>query len=103
MKTYTLDEVQDVLIGKKGTADRELFERELQVDLLGYAIKQVRKERQLTQEELGKMVGVQKAQISRIENSTSNATIATLLKVFTALKAQLSFNVDLLSKKLVVG
>jgi len=35
MKTYTLDEVQDTLIGKIGTPERDLFEYELQLDLIG--------------------------------------------------------------------
>ncbi len=33
MKTFTLDQVQDELIGKIGTTERELFEYELQMDL----------------------------------------------------------------------
>jgi len=40
MKTYTIDEVQDQLIGKIGTADRDKFEFELQMDLIGKAFKQ---------------------------------------------------------------
>ncbi len=95
MKTYTLDYVQDELIGKRGTAERELFETELQLDLIGKTIKKVRKERNLTQEELGRLVGVQKSQISRLENHTSNVTMETLLKVFTALKAKIKFQVEL--------
>jgi hypothetical protein len=35
MKTYTLDETQDELIGKIGTPERDLFEYELQMDLIG--------------------------------------------------------------------
>ena len=61
MKTYTLDQVQDKLIGKKGTPERDKFEYELQMNLIGKAIKQTRLERHLTQEELGKLIGVQKA------------------------------------------
>jgi DNA-binding XRE family transcriptional regulator len=95
MKTYTLDEVQDELIGKIGTEERDLFEYELQMDLIGKAIKQTRKERNLTQEELGKLIGVQKAQISRLENNASNVTLDTLLRVFTALKAKVKFQVEL--------
>ena len=95
MKTYTLEQVQDKLIGKIGTPERDIFEYELQMDLIGKAIKQTRKERQLTQEELGKLIGVQKAQISRLENNASNVTMATLLKVFTALKAKVKFQVEL--------
>ncbi|WP_209391024.1 helix-turn-helix domain-containing protein [Chryseobacterium sp. RR2-3-20] len=103
MKTYTLDEVQDKLIGKIGTPKRDLFEYELQMDLIGKAIKQTRQERNLTQEELGKLVGVQKAQISRLENNAGNVTMETLLKVFTALKAKVKFQVELANMQLNVG
>ena len=95
MKTYTLDEVQDKLIGQVGTPERDLFEYELQMDLIGKAIKQTRQECNLTQEELGKLIGVQKAQISRLENHTSNVTMDTLLRVFTALKAKVKLQVEL--------
>ncbi len=103
MKTYTLDEVQDKLLGKIGTPRRDLFEYELQMDLIGKAIKQTRQERNLTQEELGKLVGVQKAQISRLENNANNVTMETLLKVFTALKAKVKFQVELANIQLNVG
>ncbi|HUH74654.1 MAG TPA: helix-turn-helix transcriptional regulator [Chitinophagales bacterium] len=95
MKTYTLDEVQDKLIGKRGTDEREIFEYELQMDLIGKAIKETRKERNLTQEELGKLIGVQKAQISRLESNANNVTMDTLMKVFTALKAKVKLQVEL--------
>jgi len=95
MKTYTLEEVQDELIGKIGTPKRDLFEYRLQMDLIGDAIKQTRIERNLTQEELGELVGVKKAQISRLEKHTSNVTMNTLLKVFTALKAKVKLQVEL--------
>ena len=95
MKTYTLDEVQDKLIGKKGTTKRDIFEYELQMDLIGKAIKQTRQNRNMTQEELGKLIGVQKAQISRIENNASNVTMDTLLRVFSALKAKIKLQVEL--------
>ena len=87
-------------IGKRGTEKREAFENELRIDLLGQAIKQARQERNLTQEELGKLVGVQKAQISKIENSVKNARLETILKVFDALGAKVNFNVELNNKKL---
>lgn len=95
MKTYTLDEVQDKLIGTIGTPERDRFEYELQLEMIGAAIKQTRKERHLTQEELGKLIGVKKAQISRLENNASNVTFDTLFRVFTALKAKVTFQVDL--------
>jgi len=103
MKSYTLNEVQDKLIGKIGTPERDLFEYELQMDLIGRAIKQTRQERNLTQEELGKLIGVQKSQISKLENKTSNVTIDTLLRVFTALKARIKLQVELPSVNFSVG
>lgn len=103
MKAYTLEEVQDKLIGKIGTPDRDIFEYELQMDLIGKAIKQTRQERNLTQEELGKLIGVQKAQISRLENNPSNVTMDTLIRVFTALKAKIKFQVELPNLNISVG
>ena len=103
MKTYTLDEVQDKLIGKKGTPGRDRFEYELQMELIGQAIKETRKERKLTQEGLGKLIGVQKAQISRIESNASNVTIETLMKVFRALHANVKLQIDLPHLKISLG
>ena len=94
MKTYSLDEVTDKYIGKKGTPKRDSFEQELKLELLGEAIKQARKEKNLTQEELGKLVGVKKAQISKIENSVTNARFETILKVFRALNVKVKFNIE---------
>lgn len=103
MKTYSLDEVQDKLIGEKGTQERDLFEYELQLELIGHAIKMTRKERNLTQEELGKLIGVQKSQISRLENNASNVTMDTLLRVFAALRAKVKLQVELSNLSLNLG
>ena len=103
MKSFTLDEVQDKLIGKIGTLDRDRFEYELQMDLIGKAIKQTRQERKLTQEELGKLIGVQKAQISRLESNASNITIETLMKVFSALHANVKLQIELPHLKISLG
>lgn len=99
-KTVSIDTMIDKHIGKRGTGRREAFENELRIDLLGQAIKQARQERNLTQEQLGALVGVQKAQISKIENSVKNARFETILKVFDALGAKVNFNVELNDKKL---
>ena len=82
LKTYSLEEMLDKHIGRLGTPKREAFENELRLDLLGEAIKQARKERNLTQEQLGLLVGVKKAQISKLENSLTDARFETIIKVF---------------------
>lgn len=94
-KTVSLETMIDKHVGKRGTKNRDAFENELRIDLLGQAIKQARQERHLTQEQLGELVGVQKAQISKIENSVKNARFETILKVFDALGAKVNFNVEL--------
>ncbi|MDY0085020.1 MAG: helix-turn-helix transcriptional regulator [Bacteroidales bacterium] len=103
VRTHILEEVQDKLIGKIGTPARDRFEYELQMDLIGQAIKQTRQERKLTQEQLGKLIGVQKAQISRIENNTSNVTIETLMRVFNALQAKVMLQIELPNIKISMG
>jgi HTH-type transcriptional regulator/antitoxin HipB len=103
MKTYSLEEITDKHIGKRGTPKREAFENELRLDLLGEAIKKVRKNRNLTQEQLGKLVGVQKAQISKIENSLTDARFETIIKVFKALNAKINFNIELLDQSVKIA
>jgi HTH-type transcriptional regulator / antitoxin HipB len=103
LKLYSLDEITDKYIGKPGTAKREAFEYELRLDLIGEAIKQARKERHLTQEELGRLVGVKKAQISKIENSLTDARFETIMKVFKALNAKINFNIELLDQKVTIA
>jgi len=95
LKTVSLDTMIDRHIGAIGTPKREAFENELRIDLLGHAVKAARIERQLTQQQLGELVGVQKAQISKIENSIKNSRFETILKVFEALGARVNFNVEL--------
>lgn len=103
LKLYSLDEITDEFIGKPGTPKRDAFEYELRLDLIGEAIKQARKERHLTQEELGLLVGVKKAQISKIENSLTDARFETIIKVFKALNAKINFNIELLDQKMTIA
>ena len=100
MKIYSLEELTDKYIGKKGVKKRDDFDNELRIEMLGQAIKQARQEQNLTQGELGELVGVKKAQISKIENSTTDARFTTILKVFDALGAKVNFNVEINKRKL---
>ena len=94
-KSTSLSEMKDKYIGTTGSEEREKYEYELRMDVLGRMIKKARQERNLTQEQLGELVGVKKAQISKLESSTNSATIDTILKVFKALKADINFNVTI--------
>lgn len=103
LKMYTLEQIEDEFIGQRGTEKREIYEQELQLAVLGDLIKKVRLDRNLTQQQLGKLIGVQRAQISKLENNTTNVTIDTILRVFNALKAKVIFNVELLNQNVKIA
>ncbi len=96
MKTYSLSEMEDKYIGKKGTKERDNYEYELRMDLLGQMIRTTRKEKKLTQEKLGKLIGVNKSQISKLENNANSATIGTIIR-------EINFNVILDNTKLKIA
>ena len=89
-RIYTHNEVIDTLVGVKGTAQREAYDLSIELFLVGQTI---REKRNLTQEDLGNLIGVKKAQISRIENG-KNLTIATILKVFKALDVDAKLHIS---------
>ncbi len=93
MKTYKLNEVEDKLIGKLGTPERDDYELRIKLIQFGQVIKEVRREKKLTQDQLGKLIGVTKSQISKLENGTSNMTIGTIFKVFEAMNSEVHFEV----------
>lgn len=103
IELFTFDQIKDEFIGEIGSEKRTLYEQELQLELMGEMIRKVRLERNLTQEELGKLIGVQRAQISKLENNTTNLTIETILKVFAALKAKVIFNVELMNTNIQIA
>jgi len=94
MKLTTLNNLKDKHLGTIGTSKRDLYEQELKVELLAEEIKNLRLANDLTQDQLGELIGIQRAQISKLENGKSNVTIGTLLKVFDALKAKINFSVE---------
>lgn len=97
MKFYTLEEIEDKLIGKKGTPERDKYEADMHSFIIGDAIKQARQSKNLTQDELGKLIGVQRAQISRIENG-KNLTVSTITRVFQAMGISVKLEIGNLGK-----
>ncbi len=81
-------------MSKKVNAITKKYEFDLRPDLIGEEIKKSRKEQNLTQEQLGKLIGVQKSQISKLEKNTKNVTLETIHKVFKALKTNIKFTIE---------
>lgn len=95
-KLYTLSEIEDELVGPVGTPERDQYETELAEELhayhLGEAVKQARLSQHLTQEQLGAKVGVQKAQISRLERG-KNISFSSMTRVFKAMGIPLTLEI----------
>jgi ribosome-binding protein aMBF1 (putative translation factor) len=87
-KFYTQEEMLDKYIGKVGTPERDEFDAEVMAEaqeyFIGEAIRETRKKQGLTQEELGQRMGVQRAQVSKLENGHGIA-YSTIMRAFKAL------------------
>ena len=89
MNLTPLSTMVDEVWGKKGTPRRDAMEEQLKEEVnsyyLGEAIRKARLAQNLTQEELGKRVGVHRSQICRLESGRTNITIPVMSRVFQAL------------------
>lgn len=89
MKLIPADDMKDKLWGKRGTPEREAMENQLKEEVnayfVGEVIRKARLAQKLTQEELGELIGVQRAQISKLEKGKSVITLPTMSRVFKAL------------------
>ena len=96
-KLYTHEEMLTKVLGDKGTAAREQYENDIQSFLMGEAIKKARQSKNLTQEELGELMGVKKAQVSRIEGGR-NLTFSTIIRAFKAMNIAANFEIKGIGK-----
>ena len=92
MKFYSEEEMLDKHVGKIGTPHRDQIEDEINTFLIGEASKEGRKNKKLTQEQLGNLIGVKKGQISKIENG-KNLTLNTISRVLHAMGLQAHLNI----------
>ncbi|MBQ9363808.1 MAG: helix-turn-helix transcriptional regulator [Bacteroidaceae bacterium] len=101
LKLYTLDEMKDSDLGPIGTPERDEYERQLAEELhayhVGEAIRQARLAKNLTQEQLGERMGVQRSQISRIEKGKS-LSFSSLVRVFRAMDVPVSLEMKGIGK-----
>ena len=85
----------DNYYGKRGEKKREVFEQGFETFKLGIMMKELRKSRGLTQEQLAKKCGTTKHYISRIENNSSDIRLSTLIRILhDGLGAQLRLIVE---------
>jgi DNA-binding XRE family transcriptional regulator len=99
MKTTNHDELLDEIIGNQGTTNREIFESELKAEILACKFKELRKQKKLTQSQLAEKLGMEKGQISRIENGKFNLTLTTINKIASELDIRVNFSFQMIGQK----
>ena len=101
MKFIDFEETLDRDLGPVGTSKRDNFERNVDEAVhaykLGEAIRQARLSLNLTQEQLGEKIGVQKGQISRLERGKS-ISLSSITRVFKAMGIPLSLEMGKMGK-----
>lgn len=70
-----------------------IYLEDLTVETMCQYIRNARKQKKLTQEQLGLLVGVQKSQIAKIENGRKDVKLSTLLKVLEVMKVKVKMMV----------
>lgn len=81
MSTRNWNEIKDEVYGKKGTARRDMLERDAESFKIGLLLKKAREEKHLTQGQLAELVDKKRTYISKIENDGSNMTLKTLFDI----------------------
>lgn len=87
------EEILDIQYGKKGTPERDAFDRDAEAFILAERLKQERLNAGLTQEQLAARIGTKKSYISRIENGKTDVQLSTLFKIFQGLGKRVSITI----------
>lgn len=93
MKTYTHEEMLDMVIGTKGSPERDQYEVSVQAFLVGLQVRKAREAKKLTQTQLGEMIGVKRSQVSRMENG-HNLSLTTVGRAFKAMDMDATLNIS---------
>lgn len=93
MKTYSQEEVLERTLGHKGTPQRDEYDARIDDYLVGLAIRRAREAQNLTQEQLGERIGVQRARICSIERG-ANLRLSTIRRIFSALGLKVKLDID---------
>jgi len=96
LKIMDLTPIEDLIaedFGAMGTPERNQFEMECDVFIIGEKLKDERRKAGLTQEQLADKIGTKKSFISRVERGRADIQLSTLVKLFQGLGRQVSVRV----------
>jgi len=84
----TATELLDGKYGKEGTPSREVFQQNALAWYYGVILRDRRKEKKLTQQQLADVVGVKRSYIARIEKGETDMQMSSFLRIANALDIQ---------------
>ena len=90
IKIYSEEEALDRVLGPVGSEARDQYEADMRDFLVGHAIREAREKRNITQEQSGALLGVKRAQVSRIENGKC-LSLDSIRRAFKALGVEKAY------------
>lgn len=78
----------------------DVFESDLDKKSMGELLKTLRKYKNLTQEQLGKLIGIDKTEISKLERGNRNLTIGRLIQLLDALLVTTKLKIEVNDNKI---
>jgi DNA-binding XRE family transcriptional regulator len=94
-KTISIDELINRDLGQPGTPERDKFDAKIHTAAIAYQLKELRLQKNITQQQLAEMVGIDKTQISKIEKGSRNLTIETIARIVHALGGTFDLNIKI--------
>ena len=99
MKTFDVSGQLDERFGKEGTPSRIEAEEQALAFFAGQIIEEARKKALLTQAELARRIGSDRAYISRVESGKTEPKISTFYRIMNAVGCKIEFSMPLLQKE----
>jgi len=87
-------QVNQEFSGYGNPPETDVFESGLDKKSMGELLRTLRKHKNLTQEQLGKLIGVKKTEISKLERGDRNLTIGRLIQLLDALLVTTKLKVE---------
>jgi HTH-type transcriptional regulator/antitoxin HipB len=84
-ETHSVNDYLDTKYGTQGTPERETFNKNAIAFYYGELIREKRKEKHLTQEELAQQIGKNRAYIARIEQGKTDLQLSNFMQIINAL------------------
>lgn len=88
----TANDYLDAQHGKTGAPERAEFSKEALAFYYGELIKETRKEKKLTQQELADKIGKERAYVAKIEQGKTDLQISNFVQIIQALGLKMQIN-----------